>query len=459
MAKIRDYRIVTGSRSAVNERRAAAFVARYIRLVTGVEPAIVTDDTPPQPLEIVIGRTNREIADGLQLDRRPQRQWEFLLQSVGNRLYLTGLGCPSSEEEVGRIVKDGCVGSVFAAYHFVEDILKFPFVYETFDACPFTPEAEMPQQYSFVRTAESLRDQLPPAVEGSVMYSVPPYSRTELNQGCLLFKTRQGRIVVIDGGREKDADHLVECLKALSPDRKPVISAWLMTHIHEDHVGSYVGICSDPALAGQITVEHFYYRLLPREFYTTVSKEASPDFGRAIDVLQASAGILGTQMHTVSEGDVIAVDELSFEALYVPRDADMDRCSVNDTSILFKLTHDSGQTVMLLADAEPLCWEYLQKNCPKKLKSDILQVPHHGSNSVPYECFRAVGAKAAFFQCCSRFWFGENGEGLNTFNVGHIRTRNILRELGMKPENIYRDSNGILTFPLPFSIHETKSRA
>ena len=45
MALIKDYRIVIGSNPAVNERRAAAVVARYIRLMTGAAAGIGTATT------------------------------------------------------------------------------------------------------------------------------------------------------------------------------------------------------------------------------------------------------------------------------------------------------------------------------------------------------------------------------------------------------------------------------
>ena len=83
----------------------------------------------------------------------------------------------------------------------------------------------------------------------------------------------------------------------------------------------------------------------------------------------------------------------------------------------------------------------------------MVQVGHHGCGNVSKACYEAIGAKAYFFQISDRFWYSERGEGLNTHNTGVIRTRAWLMELGAKRENIYRNSNGILAFPLPFPIH------
>lgn len=451
MALIRDYRIVIGSNPAVNERRAAAFVARYIRLMTGVEPLAVTDESQPEALEIVIGRTNRETLDGLTINREPSRQWEFQVFSAGSRLYITGLGCPAREDETGLVVKDGCVGTVYGAYHFVDQILGYRFVYESFDSCPFAPDKAMPEGYFFARTLQAL-EQLPPKVEGSVMYSLPNHLRAELNQYCLIFKTRQGKLAVMDSGRTQNAPHILRCLQELSGEEKPVVSTWFLTHTHDDHSGGFIALCADPELYSRITVEHVYHRLVSDAYYLELAADRHPDHAKAAAQMRQGIQTLGAQEHVVSSGDKIRLDEMCFEVLYAPDEALGENCSINDSSLVFKLSHDSGQSILLLVDAEDRASEYLLESCPQKLRCDIVQVAHHGCNGAPYELYRLTGARAALFNCCNRYWYGDNGEGLFTFNVGHIRTRNMLRQLGMKPENIYCDSDGILTVPLPFEF-------
>lgn len=44
---------------------------------------------------------------------------------------------------------DGGVGTVIAAYHFVEDVLKYNFIYSIYDAYPETPDLEMPRDYRY----------------------------------------------------------------------------------------------------------------------------------------------------------------------------------------------------------------------------------------------------------------------------------------------------------------------
>ena len=46
-----------------------------------------------------------------------------------------------------------------------------------------------------------------------------------------------GRFIVIDGGRgfEPDIDRLFNCISDTSPEEKPIIAAWILTHPHSDH--------------------------------------------------------------------------------------------------------------------------------------------------------------------------------------------------------------------------------
>ena len=127
MRKITDYVIVISQTPSENERRAASFIRDNVRLVCGKLIPIVSDAEPAVDNEIVVGETTREIGDGLSFKRYRDPMtggiWEYVIKSVGNRLYLTGLGCaPESEAPYTSAYKhldDGKVGTVMAAYHFV----------------------------------------------------------------------------------------------------------------------------------------------------------------------------------------------------------------------------------------------------------------------------------------------------------------------------------------------------
>ena len=456
MAKIMDYRIVISNNATMNERRAAVFLGKYIRLITGKKPETVTDDTVSEELELVIGKTKREEREKVIFERSRERLWEYEIRTVGKKVYLTGLGIAPEEEvpynSAYKLTDDGGYGTVLSAYRFVEDVLGFDFIYENYEDYKEDSGIEIPDGYTVSYTKEALRAELPKLQEGTALYVVPSCQSLNWNMCCLIFQTCSGKLVVVDGGHLKDAEHVLDILEYVAQGKKPVVTAWLFSHLHEDHYGVYKRLCDEPALRERVTVEHFYSHLLPENFYRELSCEAGEFNMEPLHALKNSDKTVGARLHTVEKGEVIAVDELSFEVIHVPDMAYAEKMNMNDSSVVYKLTHDSGQTMMLLGDAEFVCSNDLTENARNKLKSDVVQVGHHGCGNVSEACYHLIDAKVYLWQIGNRFWYSDSGEGLNTHNTGVIRTRNWIMQMGVKRENNYRDTNGILSLSLPLEI-------
>ena len=180
MRKITDYVIVISQKPSENERRAAAFIRDNVRLVCGKLLPIVNDSEPASDNEIVVGETNREIVDGLIFNRYREPMtggiWEYVIKSAGSRLYLTGLGCaPECEAPYTSAYKhldDGKVGTVMAAYHFVEEVLGYQFLYGSYVDVPENPDLAIPDDYCYEYTREALRAKEPILYQGAAFYTL-----------------------------------------------------------------------------------------------------------------------------------------------------------------------------------------------------------------------------------------------------------------------------------------------
>jgi hypothetical protein len=86
------------------------------------------------------------------------------------------------------------------------------------------------------------------------------------------------------------------------------------------------------------------------------------------------------------------------------------------------------------------------------LKSDIVQVGHHGCGNVSKECYAAIGAKLYLWQAGNKFWYSDKGLGPGTHDTGVITTRNRICSLGATPERILLDRHGPLSFALPIDL-------
>lgn len=458
MSKIVDYRIVISENANTSELRAASFIRANIKLVCGKTLQIVRDSEQPAALEIVVGKTNREALDGIELTRSREGVWEYVMFTGGERFYLTGLGvAPDVEPPYNtayRKLDDGGVGTVMAAYHFVEDVLGYQFIYGIYDAYPETPELEMPEGYSYHFTRERFRAQRPENIEGASIHWLQCSEVIDWNNQSFIIKTENGKLIAFDGGHAQETDRFIRCLKTLSGEEVPTVSAWLFSHFHGDHYGVYHKLCTDENYRGCVKVENFYCNLATEEFYTKLSKEANPKNAPIRAAMLDSETTLGAKVHTVFRGDVIEVDGISFEVMHAPLEQDYGDMNMNDSSVVYKMTHQkSGQTIMFLGDAEWVCNNHLVAEQGQRLKSDIVQVGHHGCGNVSRECYELIDAKVYWWPIGERFWYGESGEGLNTHNTGVERMRVYMKELGVKNENVYVNMDRIISAPLPFPIY------
>ena len=170
-------------------------------------------------------------------------------------------------------------------------------------------------------------------------------------------------------------------------------------------------------------------------------------------IRRAGIELLATRDLRLQLGDRITVDEIDFDVLHIPDISFGKQMNVNDSSVVYKMTYDKGQTVMFLGDAEWIGSNDLVDNHAGDLKSDVVQVGHHGCGSCSDECYRLIGAKAYIWQCGERFWYQDCGEGLNTHNVGFIHYRTMMKSFGIKDENVYVSLWDIDSLPLPMPIY------
>lgn len=456
MAKIIDYSIIIPQNPVMNDRRAAMFLRKMIKLICGKSLPVLTDDTPAQALEIVIGKTNREDVDGLTFTREYSRAKEYEIKTVGQRVYLTGLGTrPDPEPPYNtayRCYEDGEVASVYAAYRFAEDVLKLNFLETPYYGFYEDPDLEMPADYAVSYTKETLSAQLPTVLEGASMYTMPSCTNAADNHHCLIYKTAAGKLIVVDGGLKADAEHVICALENLAGGKKPEVEALLLTNLHRNWSGFYRALTQNKELADRVTVKNLYCNLLEEEFYTKNAKRAEEGYAEKRNNVLSCEELIGAKLHIVERGDRIVVDEFSFEVLDTPCAEPIENRNLNDSCVIYRLNYNNEQSMLLLGGAEMYTCKSLMANCPaEKLKSDILQVQQwaRATMTMSEDFFEAVAPTYALWQMSHTFWYSDNGEGINSNRRGVYRTRIYLAEAGCKAENQYRNSNGMLSLSLP----------
>lgn len=450
MQPIAFYRIITPAAPVPGETRAALFLQNAIRIVTGAMLPICADSEAPVSCELAVGRTNRSALDGLDIPAYPEGRDEFTLRTIGERLYFCGHGVPEEEPfpavSAYHYYDDGSFGTVSAVYRFVEDVLEYPFLHAV--PAPVKPDFVIPEGYcgDYLRTI--LRACPVPKVKGTALYMLPITEMLTLNIMSFVLRTREGKLVVFDGGRSQEAGYLLSVLRALSPDPDHIrVEAWFITHLHIDHYGALRTLLRDEATAEVLEIGDVYLNLLNDEFYTVLSREKLADAPAVRRDLLTLPQKLGATVHTVADDDTVTVDELTFRALHTPKMEDAELMNTNDSSVVWQLKVDGGKTVLFLSDSEFVCNNDLLARCRDDLSADIVQIGHHGCGNVSGECYRAIGAELYLWQASHKFWYSDRGDGLGTHNTGVIHTRACLDAMGIPPcAHLYGDEGIIGIF-------------
>ena len=204
-----------------------------------------------------------------------------------------------------------------------------------------------------------------------------------------IIRLTDGSFVIIDGGMgdpdHVDSDKLMDILLSQKPEDsgKPVIAAWIFTHLHGDHIGVFN--CFSLDHHDDVVIERLYFNF-PREEETSASdspymlddsiyrytqfKKNLNDFYSAVPVVK---------LHS---GSRFAVRNAVFEVLYAYDDLYPKTIldgGMNESSLLLKMTV-GGQTVLWTGDLAYNAMDLVLSEYETALKSDIVQMPHHGLN-------------------------------------------------------------------------------
>ncbi len=197
-----------------------------------------------------------------------------------------------------------------------------------------------------------------------------------------LIETPAGNRVLIDGGR--DAEEAVRKLESHLPFWDRSLDLVLLTHPDVDHVGGLQAVMErfDVDLLIESPVEH------RSQTYAAWRNIADEHPNRTV----------------ADPGQVVALDHgVALHVLLARRDGP--DLSINDASVVTRLTY--GNVSILLPGDISRISEYTLLQTGMDLRSTVLQVPHHGSDTSSTEAFlQSVDPALAIVQVGNRNPFG-----------------------------------------------------
>ena len=304
-----------------------------------------------------------------------------------------------------------------------------------------------------VRTDNS--DEAPVFSGGEVRFLANTAS--EQQQLCGVFKSSDGKVLVVDGGVSENAPHLLSVLKEYGGK----VDAWLITHPQNDHVGALNEILRNHA--GEIDIRNVYFHFNPLEWYSAVAPEDMPMIHALVEALKtlpperlhgfsedlapenasgtehSAAAENASETKPVSETDsrteaetsaeasassapaviyssqnkkqekrtsayppaakgqvVVLSDKLSFRVLNDPLQIS-GSYAVNNSSIMYDIEMD-GKHIIVLGDMGPDGGDrLLPEILAMKLEADYVVMAHHGQNGVRENFYLALNPKACIW--------------------------------------------------------------
>ena len=98
-------------------------------------------------------------------------------------------------------------------------------------------------------------------------------------------------------------------------------------------------------------------------------------------------------------------------------------------------------TLLILGDTGAQSSQKLLDSQQEKLKSDIVQMAHHGQAGATKELYEAINPKICLWPTPEWLWNNDAGEGYNTGNWLTIETRSWMEELGVKKDYVAKDGD------------------
>lgn len=262
------------------------------------------------------------------------------------------------------------------------------------------------------------------------------YSGDEYNQIglMLIFRLPDGRLIVVDGGGhyEKNAGILYKNLQEMAPDKNNItVAAWVLTHAHGDHTGGFIKFTN--SYGSKVKVERVIYNFTTKDQYARVN-----DYGRD-DQARVAAATIADEVIKAHNGQIYHFGGATMEILYTFEDFEPGNLPYhNTTSLVFRISM-GGQTVMVLGDAYTLSNNIMSQMYGDYLKSDIVQVTHHGYQGGTVQVYNLINAPTAIWPGGQRN-FGKLSERTENAHVIKIS------------RDLYIAGDDAITLTLPYTV-------
>ena len=267
-----------------------------------------------------------------------------------------------------------------------------------------------------------------------------------------IIRMADGRFIIQDGGfRAKNKpDYIYNALVELAHDPEDiVIAAWFISHPHSDHQYGFEEFLKNHGSDEEITLQRVIINYAAAEMYTyTRADGAKENNGKLVDnmYLLLTQYTPKTKLIKAHTGQTFDFGGAQVEILYTVEDyLPVEKFDyVNSTSLVIRVNIEE-KSILFLADTTHLSGRIIESSFGSYLKSDMVQLAHHGMAPSNKSLYKLVQADVLLWPSTYRHATERYGAYKGVIDVALSYA-----------EDVYISDADIRTVELPYVIQNNK---
>lgn len=255
-----------------------------------------------------------------------------------------------------------------------------------------------------------------------------------------VIKLADGSFMVFDGGTGRANLQFVEVMQSLADDPDHItIAAWVVTHAHGDHMGLILNVLFDKRFAGIFDVEQIIWSKVSDK------QMANMDGGSMDYIDNMFATLKDTKIVIAHPGQAFYIRNAVYTVLATIEMVEpITLANLNDSSVVGRLEID-GKTIMFPGDSHPTETAAITAAYAHELKSDAVQVIHHGYQGGDAVFYSMVDPLIVFWPLGMKNY--STAEAPNTPMKDWSYSAWLFSE-DSKVQNIYVAGSSVVTIPI-----------
>lgn len=271
----------------------------------------------------------------------------------------------------------------------------------------------------------------------------------------MVLQLEDGSFVLIDGGLggstdtyTKDSTNLMNFLTANAPNGEKPRLTWIVTHIHTDHRQLMQKLL--PTIKNKIVLELVAWNMpdfSTLSAYTPNWKESNPakNYVESMNLVNTALknSFPNAPIYTFHTGEKLYLPGCEVEFLATQEDYYLNNFEwINDTSAAFRITMQ-GKTVMVFGDCTAnVNSKIMTAAFGSYIKSDIMQITHHGVGGGTLATFKAVDPDICLWSLNEdKFTSDERATGTTSRNPENVWLRADSGSDGQRARQHYHHSD------------------